>query len=195
MFDELVGKVADSTNRPWDEHSYVPVVELLDRQPVLFRQGIGLKTVEKFQALVRERNPQGFLARDSLGSDRFVFLYDLERAEDPDDYDPMHLAELEAYGTLRHTEALEAGEPDDSVTLAVGVLHHDDLGRRTAFAYLLGPTKPLPPDLRYRSRPTMACSASVAGSVSRGSLGGMISARAGAGESTKRATFDRGSGP
>jgi hypothetical protein len=148
LFDELVEKVADSTNQPWDENSYLPVVELLDRQPILLRLRIGSKMVSAFKKLRVERRPQGFGARDALGNDRFVFYYDLEAAEDPDDYDENHVADIAALGTLRHTQARESGAADDSATLSIGIRHHEARGRRASFALIQGAQPPMDASLR-----------------------------------------------
>jgi len=150
VFDELMEKVADPTNEPRDEaNSYLHVVELLDRQPILFRATIGTKMINKFKAAVASGNPQGFAVTDrNAGEDRLVFYYDVENLDDAPDIDEGHIAEVSAYGALRHTQALESGARVETRTLAVGIRHNPKRGRRYAFALYDGLAPPMSPDFR-----------------------------------------------
>lgn len=148
LFDDLVEKVADPDNEPWDENNYLHVVELLDGQPVLLRARIGAKMLDTFKKVRAEGKPRGFGALDRQARDRLVFYYDVEERDDVTDLDEYHVATVAAYGCLRHTQALESGAPEETRTLAVGVRHHERLGRRYAFALYDGPAPPMDMETR-----------------------------------------------
>jgi hypothetical protein len=63
VFDELVEKVADPSNRPWTEDNYLQVVELLDSQPVLLRATIGAKMIDTFLKVRADGMTRGFAVR------------------------------------------------------------------------------------------------------------------------------------
>ncbi len=147
-FDDLVERVADATNQPWDEHDYLHVVEMLDCQPVLMRANIGAKMLNTFFSVRESRRPHGFYARDAQINDRFAFFYDVEEQADAPDYDERHLVEIAAYGNLRHIQAWESGSGEDTRTLAVGVRHNDDRGRRYVFALFDGQPPKLHDEVR-----------------------------------------------
>jgi hypothetical protein len=148
-FDDLVERVADNTNSPWDASNYLPVVELLDRQPILLRAHIGQKMIDTFLKVRADGSRRGFIARDQQAGDRIAFIYDVEpRNEPPPDIDEGQIAEIAAYGALRHAQALETGAALDSRTLAVGVRHLEHVGRRYAFALFEGPAPPMDDEMR-----------------------------------------------
>lgn len=148
VFDDLVERVADPANEPWDEHNYLHVVELLDGQPILLRAEIGAKMLDTFKKVRAERKPRGFTMLDRQVGDRLVFYYDVEEAENPPDLDELHIAEIAAYGCLRHIQALETGAAKDTKTLAVGIRHHELRGRRYAFALYAGSPPPMAAETR-----------------------------------------------
>jgi hypothetical protein len=148
FFDELVEKVADPANKPWDENNYLHIVELLDSQPILLRASIGTKMMDTFMKVRAEGKARGFGALDRLAGDRLVFYYDVEEGDDLSDLDEHHLADVAAYGALRHIHAFESGAGKETRTLAVGIRHHERFGRRYAFALYEGPAPPM--DARTR---------------------------------------------
>ena len=148
LFDELVEKVADPANKPWDEDNYLHIVQLLDRQPILLRASIGAKMIDTFMKVRAEGRARGFCALDRLAGDRMAFYYDVEEGADPPELDEHHLAYVAAYGALRQIHALESGAGKETRTLAVGIRHHERLGRRYAFALYEGPAPPMDTDMR-----------------------------------------------
>lgn len=147
VFDELVEKVADPENEGWSD-DYVQVVELLDRQPILLRVVIGEKMIRTFRNARATGVPQGFMAMDRNEGDRLAFFYDVEADPEVPYIDRSHIADVGMYGTLRHVQSLETGAPLGTVTLAVGIRHHEQFGRRYAFALLDGPAPDLPIEQR-----------------------------------------------
>lgn len=147
VFGDLVERVADPTNTPWDAEQYLYVVELLDRQPVLLRVEIGRKMLHTWQTVRVEGGRRGFLAVDRRVGDRIVFVYDIGD-ENEADSDEDHIASVATYGAVRHTEALETGAKPETNTLAVGVRHNEELGRRYAFALFQGSPPPMELGLR-----------------------------------------------
>jgi hypothetical protein len=92
---------------------------------------------------------RGFIARDQQAGDRIAFIYGVEPSnEPPSDIDEGQIAEIAAYGALRHAQALETGAAYDSRTLAVGVRHLEHVGRRYAFALFEGPPPPMDDRMR-----------------------------------------------
>jgi hypothetical protein len=171
LFDELVEKVADPANEPWDEHNYLHVVELLDRQPILLRAKIGAKMLDTFQKVRAEGKPRGFGALDRQASGRLVFFYDVDHREDVPELDEDHVAEVAAYGCLRHIQALESGAAKGTRTLAVGIRHHERLGRRYAFALYDGPAPPLDAETRRALEADHGLYDEARGRISRRPLG------------------------
>lgn len=147
IFDDLVERVADPTNMPWDDELYLPVVELLDSQPVLLRAEIGQKMLDTWRSVRAEGGTRGFLTVDRHVGDRMVFVYDTGEDYEPD-LDEEHVATIAAYGCVRHIEALETGAAPTTRTLAVGVRHNEQRGRRYAFALFDGPAPPMDLDVR-----------------------------------------------
>lgn len=93
LFDDLVERVADPTNTPWDRDQYLYVVELLDSQPVLLRVEIGRKMLRTWQTVRAKGDRRGFLALDRQVGDRIVFLYDIGD-ENKSDFDEITSPQL-----------------------------------------------------------------------------------------------------
>jgi hypothetical protein len=147
IFDDLVERVADPTNMPWDDELYLPVVELLDSQPVLLRVEIGHKMLDTWRTVRAEGGTRGFLTSDRQVGDRIAFVYDIGEDDEPD-LDQDHVAAIAAYGCIRQIEALETGAAPSTRTLAVGVRHNEQRGRRYAFALFEGSPPPMDLDVR-----------------------------------------------
>lgn len=137
VFDDLVERVADQSNLTWDPDLYVRIVEFLDAQPILHREMVGRKSLDALRDVASGSPPRGWIARDQQQGDRLVYFID-RTEEDQPDVDESHVAEIAMLGWLRHVQAIETGAQPESRTLAVGIRHHDRLGRRYAFALLDG---------------------------------------------------------
>jgi hypothetical protein len=99
-------------------------VERLDREPTLIRVRLGRKMISRFEEMVRDQSARGFLAMDADTRGRLCVLYEYDHSPSADPGDRSFDALLGGYTTLRHTQAIEAGEDPSSGTLGVGVLHH-----------------------------------------------------------------------
>jgi hypothetical protein len=82
---------------------------------------------------------------------RLCALYDYEHAAAADPSDRSFDALLAAYTTLRHLEAIEAGEEAAAGTPGIGVLHHPLQGRRYSFILIEDNSLALPSELRAAS--------------------------------------------
>lgn len=86
------------------------------------------------------------MARDTGA--RLCVLYDFDHSVDADPTGRTFDALFAAYTTLRHIQAVEAGEEAAAGTLGVGVLHHPREGRRYSFVLLEDTSLSLPADIR-----------------------------------------------
>ncbi len=147
LFDDLVEMVADPDGATgWDSQEYLEVVEILDRTPLIGRTRIGAKMRLAFMDMVQTRNRRSFLAVAAEGP-RLTLLYEF----DDGSYDAdgrAFQAQIGTYAVLRQHHALDSGAAADSATLAIGVLHHPDRGRRYVFALVKGEPPELPDELR-----------------------------------------------
>lgn len=152
LFDDLITKVADPDGATgWDEEQYLWIVEHLDRTPVLVRARLGAKMEQTFLSMIQHQARRSFFQMDRESGARFAFLYDYDSGEPDGEYFPdgeFIAPKIAAYGALRQHQALEAGCPPESATLAVGVLHNPTRGRRYQFAFFQGAPPDLPEDLR-----------------------------------------------
>lgn len=146
FYDDLIEKVADSENIGWDPTEYLHIVEALDLTTVSSRAVIGRKMIATFMAMASDRIRRSFGVFED--GRRIVFIYDSNHSDwyGPDGEN--FTLEVQVYGALRHAHAVEAGGDPETPTLAVGVLHDDQLGRRYAFAFHAGPPVVFPPDIR-----------------------------------------------
>ena len=148
LFDELIEKVADSENLGWDSEQYLFIVEQLDRTPLLSRVSLGAKMLATFRAMIESRHRRSFVSVDRESGRRIAFLYEYHRPPDYGDDGESFIAQVAAYGALRHRHAIVAGAEPESPTLTVGVLHNPGRGRRYSFALFSGEPPELPRELR-----------------------------------------------
>lgn len=122
-------------------------MEKLDRVPLIGRVRIGAKMARTFQAMQEGQTRRSFLAFDPSGNG-FVFLYDYDHGDTYGTDGEQFVAQVAAYGSFRQHHALEAGLDRGSATLAIGVLHHPERGRRYVFTLTVGEPPDLPIALR-----------------------------------------------
>jgi len=147
LFGDLVDKVADQENSGWDSVDYLQIVEALDSRPVLARAAIGSEILSRIHGVATTGRPTGFTSYDSSLPYRLVFRCHLDTGIDGQEGERF-IALTAALAALRHEQAGEAGLDLDTPTLAVGVLHNPEKGRRYNFAFLRGVLEPLPRDFR-----------------------------------------------
>jgi hypothetical protein len=136
LFSDLVDKVADSSSLGWDATGYLRIVERLDRVPTLIRVRLGNRMIDRFEAMVRDRDARGFLSVDKDTGARLCVLYDYDESQRADPSDRRFDNPLFAYTSLRHMQAIEAGGDAVAGTLGVGILHHPEDGRRYSFVLI-----------------------------------------------------------
>lgn len=148
LFEDLIERLADPEGASgWDAEQYLLIVEELDRVPPIARVRIGAKMRATFLEMVNARSRRSFMVADpSNPRVRIAFLYEFDTSNDqPSGW---FMARTAAYGIMRNQHAVEAGADPTSITLAIGILHHPDLGRRYAFFYAGGTGVALPTALR-----------------------------------------------
>lgn len=148
LFEDLIERVADAEGATgWDAEQYLWIVEELDRITPIARVRLGAKMREAYLEIRSTRSRRSFLAHDPGNPrTRIAFLYQYDASDDP--AGDWFKAQVAAYGTLRNQHALEAGADPSSITLAIGVLHHPDRGRRYVFFYVTKSDVTLPDELR-----------------------------------------------
>lgn len=131
----------------WDAQQYLWIVEELDRIPPLGRVRLGAKMRETFLQMCSTRSRRSFMTYDPRNPRaRIAFLYEYDTSDDPSGN--WFMGQVAAFGILRNQHAIEAGADPSSITLAIGVLHHPDRGRRYAFFYASQTDVLLPDNLR-----------------------------------------------
>jgi hypothetical protein len=148
LFEDLIERVADPEGATgWDAQQYLRIVEELDRIAPIARGRLGAKMRETYLEMCSTRSRRSFLTHDPGNPrTRIAFLYEYDTAADPSSN--WFVAQVAAYGILRNQHAIEAGADPSSITMAIGVLHHPDRGRRYAFFYATQSDVSLPNDLR-----------------------------------------------
>ena len=147
LFDDLVERVADPDGATgWDPEEYLKIVEILDRTPLIARTRIGAKMRLTFQDMVRSRARRSFLVAAADGP-RLALVYEFDDGSQVAS-ELGFQAQVGSYAVLRQHHALESGAAADSATLAIGVLHHPDRGRRYVFALVERTPPELPDELR-----------------------------------------------
>lgn len=148
LFEDLIERLADPDGATgWDAQQYLWIVEELDRVPPIARIRVGAKMRETFVAMCQARSRRSFMTIDPGNPRaRIAFLYDYDTSGDS--AEDWFMAQVAAYGVLRHQHAISAGAEPSSITLAIGVLHHPDRGRRYVFFYVTETDLTLPEDLR-----------------------------------------------
>ena len=148
LFTDLVERVADPTSLGWHPEAYLRIVERLDREPTLVRVRLGRRMMSRFEEMLRSRSARGFLAMDADTRARVCVLYDYDHSPSADPRDRSFDSLLVGYTTMRHIQAIEAGEDAAVGTLGVGVLHHPQEGRRYSFILLEDTSLSLPAEIR-----------------------------------------------
>jgi hypothetical protein len=148
LFEDLIERLADPEGATgWDAQQYLWIVEELDRVPPLGRVRLGAKMRETFLEMCSARSRRSFMTYDPGNPrTRIAFMYDYDTSDDP--ASDWFMAQVAAFGILRNQHAIEAGADPSSITLAIGVLHHPDHGRRYVFFYASQTDVLLPDDLR-----------------------------------------------
>ncbi|MDI1463376.1 hypothetical protein QEZ54_20555 [Catellatospora sp. KI3] len=148
LFEDLIERLADPEGATgWHAQQYLRIVEELDRVPAIVRVHLGAKMRQTYLEMCASRSRRSFVALGPSGrGTRLAFLYEYDADDRP--AGDWFMAQVAAYGTLRHENALAAGAEPSSATVAIGVLHHRDHGRRYVFFYNAGADIRLPDDLR-----------------------------------------------
>lgn len=151
LFEDLIERLADPQGATgWDAQQYLWIVEELDRVPPLARVRLGAKMRETFLEVCTARSRRSFMTYDPGNPKaRIAFLYEYDTSGNPSSND-WFMAQVAAFGILRNQHAIQAGADPSSITLAIGVLHHPDRGRRYVFFYASQTDVLLPDDLRRK---------------------------------------------
>ncbi len=150
VFEDLIERLADPEGATgWDAEQYLLIVEELDRVPPIARIRLGAKMQEAFLEMCATRSRRSFMTLDPGNPRaRIAFLYEYDTSGDPSG--DWFMARVAAYGIMRNQHAISAGADPSSITLAIGVLHHPDRGRRYVFFYATQTDLALPEDLRQQ---------------------------------------------
>ncbi|MFD1044133.1 hypothetical protein ACFQ1S_00250 [Kibdelosporangium lantanae] len=151
LVDELIEKLADSTNAGFHPDHYLRIVEQLDRIPLIGRIRLGAKMTRTLSAMHEAKDQRSFMALssdDPLVGDRLGIIYDYFDVAAHGPGGERFAMDVDCYAFLRQQQALETGAALDSATLAIGVLHHPQLGRRYKYAWVQGLPPPMPAAVR-----------------------------------------------
>lgn len=148
LFSDLIEKVAEEVGSTVSAEDYILIIEQLDRYPLLSRVRIGAKIVATLKAAVESQSRRSFILAFGDPPRRLGVLCDYHRPADHGAEGERFAADVGMYGILRQTHALEAGASSDSCTLAVGILHSPNVGRKYFFSLFTHPIPSIPGDIR-----------------------------------------------
>ncbi len=153
LVDDLIEKVADRENSGFDPEHYLQIVEQLDGIPLIGRVRLGAMMERTLRAMHQAKGRRSFMSTDSnsggvYSGDRLGFVYDYYDFETHGIGGQRFTMDVSLYAMLRQQQALEAGADPASATLAVGLLHHPQLGNKYQFAWVSGTPPQMPADIR-----------------------------------------------
>lgn len=146
----MIERLADPKGATgWDAEQYLLIVQELDRVPPIARIRLGAKMRATFLEMCATRSRRSFMTLDPGNPRaRVAFLYEYDTPGDPSE--DWFMARVAAYGIMRNQHAISAGADPSSITLAIGVLHHPERGRRYVFFYATQTDLALPENLRQQ---------------------------------------------